>query len=251
MIFVSGCAGLRAQREPEGNYVEVARLGMEVEEVHNRVIVELLQKGFPAELSGVKRGDVVVSVDGKTISSAKIYHSLMDNKRLQDRVFLAIDRNGYMLNLHIEPIMVKMRPTQMKFLYLLNDSKKVTIAVIVSEVTNAYQNVPKEWADSVRINLQSEHERGLLSAFGRNEGFSLVDSARLKQFLDKFQNKQTGFISDTVRAEIGEKTGATHILDISFARSPGRDNDRDDMLRARIIDIESGDVLAVDQIKTH
>ena len=91
----------------------------------------------------------------------------------------------------------------------------------------------------------------MLSDFGEDEKFSVVDRSRLKQILEEFQFNQLGFVSDKLRAKIGEMTGATHILDISFSRFRGRINDQDDILNARLVEIESGKVLAVDQIITH
>jgi membrane-associated protease RseP (regulator of RpoE activity) len=250
IILLSGCVGLRTQREPEGNYVELARLGMYAEDSNNELVVTTLQKDFPAELAGVKRGDIIVTIDGKKVTSMKALLNVLDSKRLGDRVSLAINRNGQINTFDIEPRMIKMRPTQLKIQRLVYEGKKVTVAVIVSEVKNSYLNVPKDWADSIRNNLQSDHEGGLLSAFGKNENFSIVDRSRLKQILDEYQFNQLGFVSDKLRAKIGEMTGATHILDISFSRFQSQYNDSDDILNARLIEIESGKVLAVDQIKT-
>ena len=50
LILLSGCIGHRTQLEPEGNFVEVARLGMNAEDSNNELIVTALQKDFPAEL---------------------------------------------------------------------------------------------------------------------------------------------------------------------------------------------------------
>lgn len=261
IILFSGCAGLRTlqeSEEPEGNFVELARLGVNTVDINNELVVKALQKDFPAERAGVKRGDVFVSIDGKIIITKKAFYFLMDNKQRGDHVLLVIRRNGKQITFDIETRMIKVRPTEIKIHKLLDENKKVTIAVVVSEVKNSYhevknpyQNVPKDWVDSVRNNLQSDHESGLLSGFGEDEKFSVVDRARLKQILDGFQFSQLGFVSDKLRAKIGEMTGATHILDISFSRLEGRFNDRDDILNARLVEIESGKVLAVDQIITH
>jgi len=46
-------------------------------------------------------------------------------------------------------------------------------------------------------------------------------------------------------------TGATHLLDISLGRFQSRDYGFDDILNVRLVEIESGKVLAVDTIKSH
>lgn len=256
VILFSGCAGLRTLREteePEGNFVEVARLGIniKIDIINNEIVVTAVQKDFPAEIAGIKRGDIIVSADRKIMTDKKAFTSLMDNKQRGDHILLVINRKGQQIKFDIEPRMIKVRPTEIKIIKLLDENKKVTIAVVVSEVKNSYQNVPKDWSDSVRNNLQSDHESGLLSGFGEDEKFSVVDRSRLKQILDEFQFNQLGFVSDKLRAKIGEMTGATHILDISFSRFEGRFNDMDDISNARLVEIESGKVLAVDRITTH
>ena len=131
------------------------------------------------------------------------------------------------------------------------ENNKVTVAVIVGEVKNTFSNVPNDWIDAVRNNLQSEHERGLITAFGKNDKFSVVDRSRLKQILDEFQFSQTGFVSDKLRVKIGEMTGATHLLDISFSRFQSSSYIKDDIVSVRLIEIQSGKVLAVDRTTTH
>lgn len=72
LIVISGCAGLRTQQEPEGNYVEVAKLGVNFEDNNNELVVNALQKNFPAEFAGVKRGDVLVSIDSGAVLPASV-----------------------------------------------------------------------------------------------------------------------------------------------------------------------------------
>lgn len=251
IILLFGCAGLRSRQEPEGNFIKVVRLGIITETINNELVVKSLREGFPAELAGVKRGDIIVSIDGKIFTTYKEFISLMNNKQPGDHVLLAINRNSKQVKFDIEPRVLKERPTLLKLQNLLLENNKVTVAVIVTEVKNSFPNVPRDWAASLQNNLQSTQEMILLSSFGKNEKFSVVDRSRLKQILDEFQFGQTGFVSDKLRAKIGELTGSTHLLDISFSRFGGRSYEKDDILNIRLIEIESGKVMAVDQIMTH
>jgi membrane-associated protease RseP (regulator of RpoE activity) len=251
IILLSGCAALRSHQEPEGNFVNVARASTASETINNELVVKSLREGFPAELAGVKRGDIIVSIDGKIFTTEKEFISLMNNKQLGDHVLLVINRNGKQVKFDIEPKMIKTLRTAMKIQNLLLENNKVSIAIIVSEVKNSFPNVSKDWADSMRINLQSGYESFLIFRLGeKNENFSIVDRSRLKQILDEFQFSQSGFVSDKLRAKIGEMTGATHILDVSFSRFQSSSG-MDDITSARLVEIESGKVLAVDQVKTH
>jgi C-terminal processing protease CtpA/Prc len=128
IILFSGCVGLRTQQEveePEGNFVELARLGVNTVDMHNELIVKALEKDFPAERAGVKRGDIFISVDGKIITTKKAFYSLMDNKQRGDHVLLVINRNGQQIKFDIETRMIKVRPTAIKINKLLDENKKV------------------------------------------------------------------------------------------------------------------------------
>ena len=215
------------------------------------MVVKTITKGSPAELSGVKRGDIIVSADGNIFPNAKALIASMDNKHPGDHLILVINRNGQQINFEIETRMVKVPPTSIILRKLIIENKRVAIATIVSEVKSSFPNAPPDWADSMRNSLQSRYESNLLSGLGQYENFSVVDRSRLKEILNEFQFSQMGFVSDKLRLKIGEMTGATHILDISLSRFQSSTHGRDDMLNARLIEIESGKVLAVDQITTH
>ena len=256
IILLSGCAGLETKQESQVNHINFPLIycGMHTETIDNKVTVMSLNKGGPASSAGVKPGDIWVSTSfkGERITSKDDYQLLPTKMKLGDHVLLVMDRNGNQIDFNIEPEWIKILPTTFKIYNLLVEKKEVTIAVIVSEVKNSFRNVSSDWADSIRNNLQSGRESKLLSVFESWNNFSMVDRSRLKHILDEFQFSQSGFISDKLRAKIGEMTGATHILDVSFSRFRSSDGKGvDDLLNARLIEIETGKILAVDQITTH
>jgi hypothetical protein len=252
IILFAGCADLQSKPESENNFVAVARLGISSENINNALVVKSTIKGFSAELAGIKRGDIIISADEKIITSENALISLMNNKQPGDHVLLVINRNGKQVKFDIELKPIKGPRTVLKIRNLVLENKKVAMAIIVSDVKNSFPNVPNDWADSIRIQWQSIYENLLITGFETKENFSIVDRSRLKQILDEFQFNQSGFVSDKLRTKIGEMTGATHILDISFSRFRSSDGKgKDDIINARLIEIESGKVLAVDQIKSH
>jgi len=161
-------------------------------------------------------------------------------------------RSGHVLNFDIEPIIAKRRPTGIKLQALVEEGKKVVVAVVVSDVKNAAgspddaQYAP--WIDSIRSNTQSQVESHLLKALGIYDNFAIVDRNRLNNLLDEFRLSQTGIVSDKLRVKIGELTGATYLIDASFFRFRTRGKVEDSEYR-RLIEIETGVVLAVDYEK--
>jgi len=251
IIILMGCSAIRPKPESEGNLINAARIGMGPLSVNGKLIVKGLTDDFPAKLAGLKIEDVIVSADGKAVTTAKELVTILNNKQPGDHILLVIDRNGEALKFDIVTKLVKMRRTVLKIIDLLDEKKRVNIAVIVSEVKNSFSYVSGDWVASMRNNVQSYTEMMLLSNFGQQENFSVVDRTRLKHILDEYNFSQSGFVSDKLRARIGEMTGATYLFDISFSRFRSRDYEKDDIVNSRLIEIESGKILAVDQVKTH
>lgn len=248
LLLFSGCAGFQAQKGPRGNFVEVLRLGLNI---NKTLAVTTLIEGFPAEVAGVKHGDIIVSLDGKKMEPHISFASIMKNKVPGEYISLVVNRSGEKITLKVKPRVIKMRPTQIvinKLLYL--EKKKITMAVIISEIKNSLKNVPDDWIDFKREDLLSSYEIDLLSAYGgSNENFSIVDRTKLRRILDEAQFSETGFVPDELRVKIGEMTGATHLFDISFSRYQGLRKTVFDKLKVRLVDVESGKILAVDRLK--
>lgn len=74
--------------------------------------MKFLLKDLLAERAGIKHGDIIVSVNGKKITTRKEIISLIENKQLYDHVLYVINRNGQLINLDVEPRMVKVRDFQ-------------------------------------------------------------------------------------------------------------------------------------------
>jgi len=74
--------------------------------------VKFLLKDLLPERAGIKHGDIIVSVNGKKITTRKEIISLIENKQLYDHVLYVINRNGQLINLDVEPRMVKVRDFQ-------------------------------------------------------------------------------------------------------------------------------------------
>ena len=63
---------VQTKQEPQGNYVESTKVGIFI---NNKLIVESLLKDLLAERAGVRRGEIIVSVNGKKYDKNRICHS--------------------------------------------------------------------------------------------------------------------------------------------------------------------------------
>jgi membrane-associated protease RseP (regulator of RpoE activity) len=233
------------------NFVEQQRAGAVLQMVDKKVVVKGLMTNSPAEKAGIKAGDVVLTVDGTAFPGVKEIVDHVAAKRKGERVVFVVERGSEKRTFELEPVTVKIRRTLVALQSLVYGSKKVVLAVVVSDVKNTFEMKPAvytSWAEGIRNEEQTGMENFYLNNLGKNPNFSIVDRSRTRTILEEFKMGQTGLVSDAMRAKIGEMTGATHLLDVSFSRFK-TSRGYDDVVNARLIDIASGTVVAVDQMK--
>lgn len=80
-------------------------LGVYSEEVRGHVLVTQVLRGAPADLGGLKRGDVILAIDGKAIGSqSEFYQTLWSSSRAGDEITLQIWRNKLVRELKVRSI---------------------------------------------------------------------------------------------------------------------------------------------------
>jgi membrane-associated protease RseP (regulator of RpoE activity) len=239
------------EKNQTNNFVEQKKAGIVLQLVENRIIVKSLTPNSPAEKAGILAGDAVLTVDGRSFPSVKEVMDHISSKKKGERVVFAVERKGKMHTFEVVPVTIKVRPTVLKLQSLLLENKKVVLAVVVSDVKSTFdmkREVYDSWAEGIRHDEQTTMEGFYLKNLGRNSLFSIVDRSRTKAILNEYRLNQTGLVSETMRLKIGEMTGATHLLDVNFARYKNPQG-YTDAINARIIDISSGTVMAVDQMR--
>jgi len=81
--------------------------GIVFEEKEGVLVVESVAEGSPAEKAGVKRGDVLLEMDGKRINSIEEYQKILNGKSVGDTLYLRIERSGVEMSF-------KLKLTEMK-----------------------------------------------------------------------------------------------------------------------------------------
>ena len=203
------------EKNQTNNFVEQQKAGIVLQMADNRIIVKSLIPNSPAAKAGIKAGDVVLTVDGRSFTSVKEVMDHISSKRKGERVEFAVHRDGKMHTFKVVPVTIKVRPTLLKLQSLLLENKKVVLAVVVSDVKSTFdmkRGIYDSWAKGVRNDEQTTMESFFLKILGKNANFSIVDRSRTKAILDEYRLNQTGLVSETMRLKIGEMTGATHLL---------------------------------------
>lgn len=237
--------------ESRTNFVPVYRFGIDCYDISTGCQINDLVPESPAAQSGMQIGDVIVAINGgKSSNKDLLSHAHFSGGQATT---FKLSRNGQELSLNIKPKRVAMVPPSVYKIYeLLNlGEKNMALVVYISDVKNNTDFLNKSaWEASERMGLQSFLEASMIKSFEKNSRFSLIDRVRLDRILDEHKINMTGLISDTARSQIGKLTGATHLLSASLSRYPKSRNSCNDIMTARLIEIETGQVLAIDQRNT-
>jgi len=233
----------------EGNFAYVPSIGIGREEMNANLYIKDVVPDYPGAAAGLKPGDIITSINGNAINTEKDYMLALRYANSQEVIVVEIRRGGNLIKYSITPKQKRRLSSALKIDELLLNDKRVSIAIIVSDVKNSYPNVPQDWVSAQRNNTLSDMEAGMIQSFGSFKSFSIVDRSRLQNILGEHQLAQMGFVSDEIRNKIGEFTGATHIYDITYQRFIGAYNQPQDLQTGRLIDVQTGNVIAVDNVQ--
>ena len=255
-FFLSSCAlhGYRndvaSENSSSSNNINVYRTGIDCTDTQDGCLINDLDPDLPAKLAGMLVGDLIISIKGQTLSN-KEFLKLMHLNSGQSIIF-KIKRNGQMLDFNVTPKKVTaVAPSMHKIYELLNiNERKITLAIIIANVKNN-MNVQDRfsWEESTKYDLQGDIENGMLKSFSRNKNFMLIDRAHLDNIIEEYKLNMSGLVSDDARTKIGKMTGATHLL-IATLNRYGKNRyscNYEDVLTVKLIDIENGQVLAIDR----
>lgn len=212
---------------------------------NNQIEVMDVTPGYSAEEAGLQRGDHILSLDSLKIESNQDLGRLLYEKMPGDVVLAAIERNGETTQKRIKLSGIE---DAIHFVYIdrrLLENKPVRLAIVVREIVSALpdpEGLYDSWVKGTKQRLSAETEGFLLRRFGHSDEFSVVDRDQINSILREMELGESGLIEKNV--EIGRMTGANYILTIDFARSRGYPSGFDDLVTDRLIEIETGTVVA-------
>jgi hypothetical protein len=121
------------------------------------------------------------------------------------------------------------------------------LAVLPGEIQNMY-NVEAEllekWKKSVGTEIVGYAESTYVNFFRTQKNFTIIDRYQTDKILNEIQFQNSGLVSDEQRKKIGNLLGATHIVTVNFTRNIATGSKRNDLMTRRLIEVESGKILA-------
>ncbi len=80
---------------------------LEVPNIWGVKIIGLYREGnvtYPAEIAGIKKGDVIVAIDGEKVGDYSTFRKLMGEKKAGEDITISVLRNGEILNFTLKPV---------------------------------------------------------------------------------------------------------------------------------------------------
>jgi hypothetical protein len=145
----------------------------------------------------------------------------------------------------------KISPIGKEVSRLLATGDRVSLAIVVdietsisAELFRAGGADIEEWRKGTRSTVTGDFEAEYLKRYGDKKNFQLVDRSTLDKITDEWLLTAKSNVTEETRLKIGALTGATHLIFVHHFRSrtgPGRFADT---RTTRLIDAQTGQVLA-------
>lgn len=133
---------------------------------------------------------------------------------------------------------------------LLNSGEHVALCINMSEPNNTCpfdQDRIENWKKAMTDEVGNFYENVVFSYYNKFENFTLVDRNNLINVLKEHQLSQSGLTNKETRIEVGKLVGINYLVNIGYNRYCilPRVND---ITTIKIIEIETGKIVAVDTI---
>ncbi|MDD5711981.1 MAG: PDZ domain-containing protein [Smithellaceae bacterium] len=252
-------------KENPASFIEtpIAGMGLKVNENKECVLVDVYE-GFAAAKAGLRRGDVLVTIDGRSFASQRdVVAYIFLSKRPGDTVQVTVRRGGEVV---AKEMVVGKRPMLrdqyvLRSILLGEGKPAVRLAIVSGEITRVLPakagktDLDKEniaqWKKAVESQIVAAAENGMMRTLGDNDNFSLIDRQAISHLQNEMRYQESGLVSADFRSKLGGALGATHILVLDMSRLPThRPGTRFlDTTTRRLIEVESGKTLSSVLIK--
>lgn len=251
MLF-SGCA--TAPRQKEVPIGKEGVLGIGLRTINDQLLVTNVGPGDFVERFGLQLNDSIIGYNGRKIESIEDRQAFWREVKASPgkTINLNIDRRGQQIPIKLTISERKVFANEQvpgKLDDELDVHKKVAVAIIVTQIKHvgyAYGSIDETTASvAAKAFLETFYEKFFLDNFGERENFILVDRNRLEELLKELHLQGSGVVSSESVKNIGNITGASHIVFVEWFRyANGKD-----ITNLRLIEVESGTVLAIDTIE--
>ena len=208
--------------------------------------------GTPAYYAKIEPGDIILEVNSVAIKNKGQLFDIYDSMYPNDTITLKINRKGQELQKSLILSVYNYPNDFYVLMEMIYKDNSVRLAVLPGDIQIMYPveaNLLNEWKKSVGIRLIGSAESTYINFFRKQKNFIMIDRHQTDKLLSEMQFQQSGLILDEYRKKIGKLLGATHIVTVNLTRSILAGSKHEDMMTRRLIEVESGKVLATFSIR--
>ncbi len=254
-LMLSGCVSTKVDRKSEdAGQVKTLRFGVALSASESGpVIVSDVANGSPAQKAGIEAGDTLLSVDEHTIRKRSDFLYVTSTKKANMAIVFRVSRRGKIMNCEVTPAFQKVLSCAVKIEELLYEDKLVRLAIVIGEISNAtvnYERALQSWKEGVRSQMLAEEEGSLISSFGRERNFAVIDRSSVDKLISELKLEASGLSSKEVANKLGELYGVTYMLIESLSRFSSDNHKAEDVQSIRLVEVSTGRVIASDVLTT-
>jgi hypothetical protein len=232
-----------------GSFIQIPFLGAGSEENSSKeVIITKVLQNSAADKADIRAKDVVLFVDDIEIQSRTQYRKIIYAKNPSDILSFKIRRNGNILEKKVTLGKIYIKFDEYAILQNIINNKPVRLVILVGEISTTYK-ADSGWHKGIELQMISDTENTYSQLFRNESNCAVIDRAAVIKIQNEFEFQQSGYVSDEFRLKLGKMFGATHLLIVSFSRFQSSKYGWQDIKYRKLIDVESGKILASFAIK--
>jgi len=215
--------------------------------------VAWVEEKSPAGRAGVQAGDIIDSVDNLRFRDRmSLLEYFYERKKPGESLNAVLRRGGETLKMVAKLESIHFPRDQYALMQEVVREKPLNLAIIIGNISNVYLQGTnlEQWINGMKPILITTLENDLLGFLKYEKDTSIVDRFTLDKAVNELALQQTGLIKEESLIKVGKMLGATHLIIVDFSRFSLSPKEANDVQTRRLIQIESGKILASIHIKT-
>lgn len=187
-------------------------------ELDGKKIIKII-KDSPADISGLKEGDEILTIDNEDVGDKVDLARFYDKKIPGDKLLVSVSRNGNKIEVEIYPKFIFEHRLIYEIGKILWKGEKIKLGIMVTDITDSYSKYvlwdKESWHRHIKNILITSIENALSSL--RDKNFSILDRYTLDKIINEQKFSISEFTDNKELIELGKLSNVTHLLFISAA----------------------------------
>jgi len=244
-----------AEKNPQ-SYIKRPYAGANIKiNANNKLEVDDVLEGSPADKSGITKGDIVISIDGIKINDKYKAYEYFNNKKPGDSITVSIKKGTKIIKKRIklgtsyelligvilEELIYKNKPIR---LAIIDDEPKIYSVLSDPHIKQTIDS----YINSMGKYVTGSMESAFLKSSRSHTNFTLIDRRQIASVIDEQKFIKSGLVSSDYQSQLGKILSATHLFFMNVVYYVNK-TDFNYIVTMRLTDVETGKVLGASTIR--